>query len=147
MFAALRASLNSLLGVLQTFVGIGAVVGGLGLSLDPSGGSLGLPRELLEQTPFETFLVPGIVLLAVNGLGSLAGAVASFTRRRYSGEVAIALGCFLVAWILIQVYWFSGFHWLHWLYLGLGVLEVFLGSSVRSGSRGRSHSDPTLPRA
>ncbi|MCB9140508.1 MAG: hypothetical protein H6642_19415 [Caldilineaceae bacterium] len=118
------------LGVLQAFIGIGAVAGGLGLMLNPSGGSLGLPLELLEKTPFSTYLVPGLVLFTVNGLGNLAGAVASFTRRRFAGEIAMALGAFLVAWILIQVYWMSGFHWLHWLYLGLGIVEAALGWSV-----------------
>ncbi len=120
-----------LLAVLQAFIGIGAVAGGLGLALDPSGESLGMPLELLEETPFATFLIPGIVLFAVNGLGSLTGAIASFVRHRYAGHVAIALGAFLVAWILVQVYWFAGFHWLHWLYLGLGIVELALGWSVR----------------
>jgi len=123
------------LGILQAFIGIGAVVGGLWLALDPSGEGLGMPLELLEETPFATFLIPGIVLLVVNGLGSLAGAVASFARHRYAGHAAVALGAFLVAWILIQVYWFSGFHWLHWLYLGLGIVELTLGWSVRGSVR------------
>ena len=121
---------HRVLGVLQTLIGIGAVAGGLGLMLDPSGGSLGAPLELLDNTPFTSFLVPGIVLFTVNGLGSLAGAVASFTRQRHAGAIAMALGFFLVAWILIQVYWMSGFHWLHWLYLVLGIVEALLGWSV-----------------
>ena len=127
----MRKSLFNGLGVLQAFIGVGAVAGGLGLALDPSGESLGIPLELLEETPFATYLVPGIVLFAVNGLGSLAGAIASFKQHQYTGELAIALGAFLVAWILVQVYWMSGFHWLHWLYLGLGMVEVVLGWSVR----------------
>ena len=119
------------LGILQTFIGIGAVAGGLALVLDPSGGNLQMPLYLLDNTPFADFLVPGIVLFAVNGLGSLAGAIASFSRRRYAGEVAMALGAFLVAWILVQVYWIAGIHWLHWLYLSLGIAEALLGWSVR----------------
>jgi hypothetical protein len=123
------------LGILQAFIGVGAVAGGLALVLDPSGEGLGMPLELLEETPFATFLIPGIILLVVNGLGSLAGAIASFARRRYAGHAAVALGAFLVAWILVQVYWFSGFHWLHWLYLGLGIVELALGWSVWGGVR------------
>lgn len=115
------------LGILQLLIGLGAVGGGLALILEPSGSNLGTPLELLKRTPFSTYLVPGIVLLVVNGLGSLVGAAASFKRNRYAGKTAIALGGFLVAWILIQVYWFSGFHWLHVLYLALGLLEFVLG--------------------
>ncbi len=131
----MRRSLFNGLGVLQAFIGVGAVAGGLGLALDPSGGSLGIPLELLDETPFATYLIPGIVLLAVNGLGSLAGALASFVRHGYAGEAAMALGVFLVAWIVVQGYWFAGFHWLHWLYLSLGLVEAVLGWSVRRTAR------------
>ena len=127
------------LGALQVFIGLGAVGGGLGLILEPGGANLGIPLELLKNSPFSTYLVPGIVLLMVNGLGSLAGAAASFTRYRYAGEAAMALGVFLFTWIILQVYWFAGFHWLHALYLGLGFLEFVLGwllrKTLQSGSR------------
>ena len=131
----MRKSLFNGLGVLQAFIGVGAVAGGLGLALDPSGESLGIPRELLEETPFATFLIPGIVLFAVNGLGSITGAIASFAQHRYAGHAAIVLAIFLIAWILAQVYWFAGFHWLHWLYLGLGIVELALGWSVWRSDR------------
>ncbi|MCP5059204.1 MAG: hypothetical protein GY937_21065 [bacterium] len=127
----MRSGLSVGLGVLQAFIGVGAVAGGLGLVLDPTGGGLGIPLELLQRTPFATFLIPGTVLFAVNGLGSLMGSVATFVRRQYAGETAMALGAFLVAWIALQVYWFAGIHWLHWLYLSLGIAEVALGRSVR----------------
>jgi len=119
------------LGVLQVLIGIGAVAGGLMLVLDPSGVKLGVPLEVLEETPFTTFLIPGIVLFTVNGLGSLAGAFLSFARHRYAGEAAMALGGFLVTWILVQIYWMSGVHWLHWLYLSLGIVEIAWGWVVQ----------------
>lgn len=120
------------LGALQVFIGLGAVAGGLGLILDPRGSNLGMPLDMLKNTPFSTFLVPGVVLLIVNGFGSLVGAAASFTRYRFSGEIAMALGFFLVAWILFQVYWFASVHWLHVLYFGLGLLELVLGWLLRN---------------
>ena len=128
------------LGVLQAFIGLGAVGGGLALVLEPSGANLGIPLEALENSPFSTYLVPGIVLIMVNGVGSLVGAAASFTRHRYAGETAMALGIFLVTWIVLQVYWFAAFHWLHALYLGLGVLEFVLGWSLRTILRSGSRS-------
>lgn len=128
------------LGVLQVFIGLGAVGGGLALVLEPGGANLGIPIEALENSPFSTYLVPGIVLIMVNGVGSLMGAAASFTRHRCAGETAMALGIFLVAWIVLQVYWFAAFHWLHALYLGLGVLEFVLGWSLRTILRSGSRS-------
>jgi hypothetical protein len=117
------------LGVIQLFIGLGAVGGGLALALAPSGSILGMPLEMLERTPFSNYLVPGIVLLVVIGLGNLAGSAASFTQHRNAAKTAIILGVFLVAWITLQVYWFADFHWLHALYLGLGLLEFVLGWS------------------
>lgn len=123
------------LGILQVFIGLGAVGGGLALVLEPSGSSLGIPLEILDSSPFSTFLVPGIVLLIVNGFGSLVGAMASFKRYWRAGEIAMGLGLFLAAWIVFQVYWFAGFHWLHSLYLGIGLLELVLGWMLRGALR------------
>ena len=119
--------LANVLGFLQLFIGLGAVGGGFGLVLEPSGANLGVPLEMLKHSPFTDFLIPGIVLLIVNGLGSIAGSVVSFKLLHYTAEIALALGSFLVAWILIQVYWIHSIHWLHALYLILGLLELALG--------------------
>jgi len=123
--------LANVLGILQLFIGLGAVGGGLGLVLEPSGTNLGIPLEILHHSPFSDFLIPGIVLLTVNGLGSISGSVLSFKLFKYAAEFALALGAFLVAWILIQVYWIHTFHWLHALYLSLGITELALGWLLR----------------
>ena len=127
--------LANALGILQLFIGLGAVAGGLGLVSEPSGANLGMPLEMLNQSPFSDFLVPGLVLIIVNGLGNIAGSVLSFKLFHHAAEIALALGAFLVAWILIQVYWIHTFHWLHALYLSLGILELALGWLLRKASR------------
>ena len=119
------------LGALQAFIGLGALGGGFMLVRDPSGSALELPMSLLEGSPFPDFLIPGIFLLAVNGVGSMIGAGLSFTRRRYAQEIAIVLGAILVAWIVIQVVIISSFHWLHVLYFILGVVELGIGLYIR----------------
>ena len=119
------------LGALQAFIGLGALGGGFMLVIDPSGSALGLPMSFLEGSPFPDFLIPGMFLLAVNGIGSMIGAGLSFTRRRYAQEIAIVLGAILVAWIVIQVVIISSFHWLHVLYFILGVVELGIGLYIR----------------
>ena len=119
------------LGALQAFIGLGALGGGFMLVRDPSGSALGLPLSLLEGSPFPDFLIPGMFLLAVNGIGSMIGAGLSFTRRRYAQEIAIILGAILVAWIVIQVVIISSFHWLHVLYFILGIVELGIGLYIR----------------
>ena len=119
------------LGAIQAFIGLGALGGGFMLVRDPSGSALELPMSLLEGSPFPDFLIPGMFLLAVNGVGSMIGAGLSFTRRRYAQEIAIVLGSILVAWIVIQVVIISSFHWLHVLYFILGVVELGIGLYIR----------------
>jgi len=119
------------LGSLQAFIGIGAMGGGFMLVKDPSGSTLGVPLSLLEGSPFPNFLIPGIFLLAVNGVGSMIGAGLSFRRRRYAQEIAIVLGAILAAWILIQVVIIKSFSWLHILYIILGVVELGIGLYIR----------------
>jgi len=123
-----------LLGALQAFIGLGALGGGFGLVRDPSGSALGLPMSFLEGSPFPDFLIPGMFLLVVNGIGSMIGAGLSFTRRRYAQEIAIVLGAILIAWIVIQIVIISSFHWLHVLYLILGIFELGIGLYIRRRS-------------
>ena len=119
------------LGVLQAFIGLGAIGGGFMLVKDPSGSALGLPASLLEGSPFHDFLIPGIFLLVVNGLGSIIGSGFSFARRRYAQETGMALGAILVVWIVIQLAILRSFSWLHVLYFILGMVELGMGLYIR----------------
>lgn len=119
------------LGVVQAFIGLGAIGGGFMLVKDPSGIALGLPASLLEGSPFHDFLIPGIFLLVVNGLGSMIGSGFSFTRRRYAQETAMVLGAILVVWIVIQLAIIRSISWLHVLYFILGTVELGMGLYIR----------------
>jgi hypothetical protein len=122
--------LSILLGILQIFIGIGAVPAGIAMIIDPGGSRLGMPLEMLVNSPFSDFLIPGIFLLVVNGIGSLLGGIASLLRYRFAGEIAIGLGTFLIIWIIIQAWWI-GFHWLQFLYIIFGILELILALMLR----------------
>jgi hypothetical protein len=115
------------LGALQVFIGIGGIAGGFGLVTEPSGSNLGFHVDLLSKSPFSDYLIPGLVLLAVNGFGNLTGGILSFFRYRYAGPCAGALGAFLVIWIVAQVWWIGLTIWLQPLFCGLGMVELVLG--------------------
>jgi hypothetical protein len=115
------------LAALEIFIGIGGVAGGVGLISAPSGANLGMSPEALRESPFSDFLIPGIFLLAVNGLGSLIGGALSGIRHRHAGLIGAALGTFLILWIMAQVWWIGLVHWLQPAYFILGVLELVLG--------------------
>lgn len=125
----------ALVGV-EIFVGLGALYGGGGLVADPTGGALGMPLTLLAGSPFADFLVPGVTLLLVNGVGSLVAAALALARWRSAGALGVALGAFLVAWILLQMLWIGAISWFQPVILACGVAEAWLGwrAHRRAGS-------------
>jgi hypothetical protein len=127
--------LRTVLGALQILIGIGAVGGGLALILDPSGSLLGIPLEVLGDSPFPDFLVPGLVLLIVNGVASLIGGLLTLRCHPLAGEIAAALGIFLMAWIVAQVWWIGLGLWVQQLYFVLGAAELVLGLILQRTSK------------
>lgn len=119
-----------LLGSLQLFIGVGAVPAGFALVIDPSGDSIGMPSEWMADTVFDTFLIPGLILMLFNGFGSCAAGILSLRKYQRAGELAIFLGGGLMVWIFVQIQMVPT-HWLQSVYFTLGVVETSLGVYVR----------------
>jgi hypothetical protein len=83
--------------------------------------------DLLANSPLDSFLLPGLFLLIVNGFANLLGAFLSFTRNRYAGHAGLILGILLCLWIIIQVYWITLSSFLQPLFLVIGLVNSFLG--------------------
>ena len=65
--------MKKLLIFLHAFVGIGALFGGGGAVLNPNN-PMGISVDVLKNSPFSNFLIPGIILLVVIGFGNLFAA-------------------------------------------------------------------------
>ena len=50
------------------FLGLGAIGGGLTVIISPSGALVGMPLSMLDESPFTSFLLPGVFLFLVLGL-------------------------------------------------------------------------------
>ncbi|GEM_PF-1324465 len=116
--------------ILQLFIGISALAGGYGIIIDPSGDNLGLEPEWLKGSVFSSYAIPGWVLFLVIGAGNIAACAGCLKRKRYAGETAIALGVFLMIWILIQVI-IIPHNWLQPLYFFFGLMQMGFGIGVR----------------
>lgn len=134
-----------LLGLLELFIGIGGIAGGIGLVLDTSGANLGFTTAQLARSPFQDYLAPGLTLLFLIGIGNVIGSASSFLRYRYTGEVAIFLGGFLAVWIIVQVLWLGFASWLQPIYLLVGCVELLLGWHIRKGKPRQSTSQDNEP--
>ncbi len=120
----------------MAFLALGAFVGGISFVADPSGAGLGARLSWLDETPVNDFLLPGVFLLLVFGIGTLlvmAGLVSRFTPRvlrplerwigfRWSWTGTIAIGLMLVLWILYEFTIFPDRIALQPILIGVGAL-------------------------
>lgn len=113
------------------FLSVSALFGGYAMISDATGGAIDLPQEWLEGTIFPTYLVPGLFLFLVFGVGSLIVLYALWTRPKsgplistrehWAWTATWVLGVLLVLWILIQYVLLQLYHP---LLLVMGVLGV-----------------------
>lgn len=114
--------------ILLFFNAVSALFGGWTLMSDPSGETLHMPLRFLEHSPFESFLVPGIILFVTNGIFSLLFAVMALLKFMNYSWLVIFQGLILVGWLIIQIIMIREFYGpLHILYLSIGLLLIASG--------------------
>ena len=119
--------------LLLLFNGIGAFYGGLSLITDPTGGKLQLPLSYLEHTPFRNYLVPGIVLLCVNGVFSFFTLSTIILKNKSAFLYVIAQGLLLSGWIIVQIILLQMFYApLHGTFLAIGILLTICGLVIKT---------------
>lgn len=116
---------HTVLFLLQAFVGIGAMAGGLACLLNPQS-PLGVSTDILNNSPFTDFLVPGILLFGVIGVGNLCSAILFFFHLKYQGYVSSIFTWALVIWIVVQCIMLRSVVFLHVLFFILGAVGAFL---------------------
>lgn len=105
--------------ILLLFNSIGAIYGGLHLITHPDGSSLQMSLDWLQYSPFSDYLIPGIILLVVNGLfGFFVLGLMIFRHKNFPWFV-IAQGALLAGWILVQMIMFRS----------VLALQVIMGST------------------
>lgn len=88
-------------------VGLLAVLLVVGLLAVPCGillivNGLGMPRSVLAGTPFDSFLVPGLLLSIVVGGSALGAAWLTRVRHPRARVASLVAGLILLGWIVIE---------------------------------------------
>lgn len=112
--------------IILFIVGLGALFGGTLAIVDPYGALLGMPSDVLKKGPFTSFLIPGLFLFFVIGLGHMVSFVAVKRRLKLHPYISGALGCILMSWILIQCYILESIHYLHIIFFMVGLSESLI---------------------
>jgi hypothetical protein len=124
-------------GVLMALVGLGAVIGGIMLMIEPKGTSLSLSLDLLKGSPFNDYYIPGILLLSLIGILSLVGSYLLFKNYKFAGISEMILGAVLIVWIAAQVYWIGWGNLLQPTFIAIGVIEIALGFMIQIQHHGK----------
>jgi hypothetical protein len=125
---------------LLAFLGIGAIGGGGVLIVSPNGQLMGMPLSLLDQSPFHSFLIPGIVLFTILGLvpcllifallkkpeNRFAEILNAFRDMHWAWTYSIYIAFVLILWIQIEMVFIQAVSWLHAFYTILGLLMLFV---------------------
>ncbi|MFL2100792.1 hypothetical protein [Desemzia sp. FAM 23991] len=108
-------------------VGIFAVLGGwTAVSIPES--PFGISTDLLANSPFDNFFVPGILLLVAIGLGQLFSATFFFFRSRYQGYISGFFGGVLVIWLVVQVIMLQIIEPVHLITFGFAIVQLILSA-------------------
>ncbi len=126
--------------VVLGFLAIGAIGGGGVLIISPTGELMGMPLSVLDNSPFSSFLVPGIILFTVLGLvplllmfalvkkpeSRLAGKINLFKDMHWAWTFSIYVAFMLIGWIQLQMVFLQSVHWLHTFYMFYAVAIILI---------------------
>lgn len=117
--------------ILLLITGINATFAGLAFILYPSGAA-GISQSVLRFSPFSDFLVPGIVLLILNGICNIVVAVFTIHRNRNYSTLISLQGIILVGWLILQVYFLREINALQLSMFLIGILLILIGMLINS---------------
>jgi hypothetical protein len=118
---------NRLLFIVHIFVGIGAMGGGLMAILNPQGPG-GMPTDALNNSPFQNYLIPGIILFTIIGLGNVLSSTTMVFKSKYQGYISSIFSWALVIWIIVQCIMLRMVAVLHIIFFILGLVQAFLSA-------------------
>jgi len=105
-----------LLEVILALLGIQAFYGGIQLMRD----AFEFPLDWLDPLPFESWVIPGLLLMALIGVPAFGLLGLHIAGNRYADALTVAFGCGIMAWIVVQVF-FIPFNFLQPLVFVLGL--------------------------
>ena len=112
--------------VLEVLTGILAIPVGWSFIQDPTGQALGVPQGWIEATVFGSYLVPGLYLIAINGVAMFAAAALSVRRHWSAPWLTGALGVGLIIWIAVEIVTLPETMILTWVFLATGFALGFV---------------------
>lgn len=112
---------------LLIFNSIAALYGGSLLIIDPTGEELKLPLALLKYSPFQSFLMPGILLFIFIGVFSVVVSTLIINQNRRYPMFIVYQGIILAGWLMVQINILQMVNELHYLMGTVAILLIACG--------------------
>jgi hypothetical protein len=112
--------------VLTVLVAFGALSAAGGAVLAIAANGAGVPLEFLENSPFSSYFIPGLILGVVVGGTQLAAAIALLARRGIALLLSAVAGFGMLIWVFVELAMMQQFSWLQAAYFFLGGMELVL---------------------
>ncbi len=109
---------------LHYFIGFGAIAGGFGAVSNPTA-PMGISTDMLKNGPFDDFLIPGLFLMIVIGLGNVIAGTLAIKSHKWWAYLSGAMGDILIMWLVIQCFILSAIEALHVIFFTLGAVQGF----------------------
>ena len=119
---------------LHLFVGIGAMFGGLAAITNPQA-PLGISVETLKNSPFNNYLIPGIILFTIIGLGNVISGLMFRYKLKFQAYISSVFSWALVIWIVVQCIMLNGVVFLHVLFFIIGSIQAILSIIILFNKR------------
>lgn len=117
-------------------IAITALLGGLELMADPTGQSISMSLDWLELTPFNDYLIPGVLLFLFIGISSLFIGVLALIGYRHYPMFVLLQGLILTTWMVGQVIILTKHGYIQLIYFLLGLLLIVCGN-ILSGKHAK----------
>jgi hypothetical protein len=108
---------------IHLITGLGALVGGSACIADPYN-PIGTPVSMLEGSPFSSFLIPGLVLFIIFGLGNILQIYFVWKQTWWRSLGEGVLGGGMILWIVIQITIIDIIVFLHITFLVIGIIQA-----------------------
>jgi hypothetical protein len=129
---------KSILIALLGFLSLGAIYGGIVLIISPDGSFFKMPSDLLGNSPFKSFLIPGIILLTTFGIfpifviyGLIKKPESIILNKlnllydyHFAWTFAVYIGIGQIIWINFQTLIFNSVDIIHTIYSSLGIIII-----------------------
>jgi len=126
---------------------VALTAGGGGVALATGGEGDRFPADLLEGTPFRSYLIPGLILAVIVGGSAAVATTATLRRPEVGARTSLLAGVIMMGWIVGEIVILRAPaarltrpsiavpSWVEAVYFALGLIMAVLGVALRQAER------------